>query len=117
MTYLTLIFAMLFAFLIAIFAVQNSTTVSVTLFTRSIDASLVLVILGAALLGFLTALFLQLYAQLKLRFRLYKAETRLRQLEQELEKHKKTDNNNAPDAVASTVAGADSTAEDNRRLP
>lgn len=84
MAYINLLFATVFAFLIALFAVQNSVIVSVNLMMWTIEASLVLVILGAASLGFLTALFLQFYAQLKLRYQLYKAGSRIKQLEEEL---------------------------------
>ncbi len=84
MAYVLLILAIGFAFLIALFAVQNSTMVSVNLFTMSLEASLVLVILGAAALGFLSALMLQLYVQVKLKYQLYKAHSRIRQLEEEL---------------------------------
>lgn len=84
MTYVTLLFAIVFAFLIALFAVQNTMTVQVTLLKWNIETSLVLVILTAASLGFCTALFLQAYSQIRLRFQLYKAQSRIKQLEQEL---------------------------------
>ncbi|WP_312561180.1 LapA family protein [Anaerospora sp.] len=86
MAYVLLVLAIGFAFLIALFAVQNSTMVSVNLLTMSLDASLVLVILGAAALGFLSALMLQLYVQVKMKYQLYKAHSRIRQLEEELAK-------------------------------
>jgi uncharacterized integral membrane protein len=86
MAYLLLILSIVFAFLIALFAVQNSTVVSVNLLMSTIESSLVLVILGAAALGFLFAFTLQLFVQLKMRFRLYKAHARIRQLEDELKK-------------------------------
>lgn len=84
MAYVTLILALVFAFLIALFAVQNSIIVNVSLMMWNIEASLVLVILGAASLGFLTALSLQLYSQMKLRYQLYKAKAHIKQLEEEL---------------------------------
>lgn len=84
MAYVLLVLAIGFAFLIALFAVQNSTMVSVNLLTMSLEASLVLVILGAAALGFLSALMLQLYVQVKMKYQLYKAHARIRQLEEEL---------------------------------
>ncbi len=84
MAYITLLLAIVFAFLIALFAVQNSMLVSVNMFKWNIEASLVLVILGAAALGFCMALFLLLYAQFRLRFQLYKSQSRIRQLEQEV---------------------------------
>jgi uncharacterized integral membrane protein len=84
MAYVTLILAIVFAFLIALFAVQNSMVVNVNLMMWNIEASLVLVILGAALLGFLLALSLQVYSQVKLRYQLYKAKAHIQQLEEEL---------------------------------
>lgn len=84
MAYVTLLFTTVFAFLIALFAVQNSTVVSVNLLVWNVEASLVIVILGAASLGFLMALSLQFYAQLKLRYQLYKANSRIRHLEAEM---------------------------------
>jgi len=86
MAYITLLFTTLFAFLIAIFAVQNSMIVNVNLLVWNIEASLVLVILGAASLGFLMALSLQFYAQMKMRYQLYKAKSRIKQLEEELDR-------------------------------
>ena len=65
MAFVTLLFSIGFAFLIALFAVQNSAVVNVNLLTWNIEASLVLVILGAASLGFLTALSLQILNQKK----------------------------------------------------
>ncbi len=84
MAFVTLFFSIGFAFLIALFAVQNSAVVNVNLLTWNIEASLVLVILGAASLGFLTALSLQIYAQMKLRYQLYKVRGQVKQLEEEL---------------------------------
>lgn len=84
MAFVTLLFSIGFAFLIALFAVQNSAVVNVNLLTWNIEASLVLVILGAASLGFLMALSLQIYAQMKLRYQLYKIRGQVKQLEDEL---------------------------------
>lgn len=84
MVYLTLLVAIGFAFLIALFAVQNSMIVNVNLMIWNIETSLVLVILGAAFLGFLMALSLLFYSQMKLRYQLYKAKTHIKQLQDEL---------------------------------
>lgn len=85
MSYLLLVLAIILVFTIAVFAVQNSMVVSVNLLVWSIESSLVLVILGAAALGFLSALALQLFVQFKIRYQLHKAHNRIRQLEAELE--------------------------------
>ena len=84
MANVTLLFALGFAFLIATFAIQNSMVVNVNLMMRHLETSLVLVILGAASLGFLLALSLQLYSNMKLRYQLYKAKSLVKQLEDEL---------------------------------
>lgn len=99
MAYLTLVLAVVFAFIIALFAVQNSMMVNVTMLKWNIEASLVLVILGAASLGFLLALSLQLYVQVRLRFRLYKAQSRIKQLEQELGQFIQPDETDQANAV------------------
>lgn len=87
MPYILLVFALVFAFLIAMFAVQNSTVVTVNLLMWNMESSLVLVILGTAIVGFLSALTLQLFVQLKLRYQLHKAQRRISQLEADLSKH------------------------------
>lgn len=87
MSYILLVCALVFAFLIAMFAVQNSTVVTINLLRWNIESSLVLVILGTAIVGFLSALTLQLFVQIKLRYQLHKAQRRISQLEAELSKH------------------------------
>lgn len=82
MTHVLLIAAAVFAFLVALFALQNSEIVRVGFIGWKFETSLVLVILGSALLGFLTALFLGIIMQIKLRFQLYKAKQQIRLLEQ-----------------------------------
>lgn len=52
MPYILLVVALAFAFLIAMFAVQNSTIVTVNLLMWNIEASLVLVILVRQLVDF-----------------------------------------------------------------
>ena len=82
MTHVLLISAAVFAFLVALFALQNSEIVRVGFLGWNFETSLVLVILGSALLGFLTALFLGMIMQIKLRFQLYKARQQIRLMEQ-----------------------------------
>ncbi|MDD4600655.1 Lipopolysaccharide assembly protein A [bioreactor metagenome] len=84
MLYVTLLFTLVFAFLIAAFALQNSMIVNVNFMVWNLQTSLVLVILGAATLGFLMALSLQLYGQMKLRYQLYKAGAHIKKLEEQL---------------------------------
>lgn len=84
MFYFTLILSMACIFLITIFAIQNSMIVSVNVFTWNVNTSLVLVILGSALLGFLMAFCLGLYTQFKLRLKLHKTSTQIKKLEQQL---------------------------------
>lgn len=61
---------------------QNSEIVRVGFVGWKFETSLVLVILGSALLGFLTALFLGMIMQIKLRFQLYKARQQIRLMEE-----------------------------------
>ncbi len=82
MTHVLLITAAVFAFLVALFALQNSEIVRVGFMGWKFETSLVLVILGSALLGFLTALFLGMIMQIKLRFQLYKARQQIRLMEE-----------------------------------
>ena len=82
MTHVLLISAAVFAFLVALFALQNSEIVRVGFLGWNFETSLVLVILGSALLGFLTALFLGMIMQIKLRFQLYKARQQIRLMEE-----------------------------------
>lgn len=81
MTHVLLIAAAAFAFLVALFALQNSEVVRVGFMGWKFETSLVLVILGSALLGFLIALLLGLIMQIKLRFQLYKAKQQIKLLE------------------------------------
>lgn len=78
MTHVLLIAAAVFAFLVALFALQNSEIVRVGFIGWKFETSLVLVILGSALLGFFIALFLGMIMQIKLRFQLYKARQQIR---------------------------------------
>ena len=106
MTHILLIAAAVFAFLVALFALQNSEIVRVGFMGWKFETSLVLVILGSALLGFLTALFLGMIMQIKLRFQLYKARQQIRVLEQNAVADVITDA-----AQEKLPAGLDSTSE------
>ena len=84
MAILMLLLGMVSTIVIVVFALQNGRIVTVSFFDWSIDASLVLVIIVSALMGFLTALFFELFIQIKLRYRLYKSGRQIRQLEEEV---------------------------------
>ena len=90
MAILMLLLGMAMALAIVVFALQNGRIVTVSFFDWSVEASLVLVIMASALMGFLTALFFELFIQIKLRFRLYKMGRHVRVLEEELVKWKKS---------------------------
>ncbi len=84
MAILMLLLGMVFAIVIVVFALQNGRVVTVSFFDWSVEASLVLVIMITALMGFVTALFFELFVQIKLRFRLYKMGRQVKSLEDEL---------------------------------
>ena len=88
MAILMLLLGMVSAIVIVVFALQNGRVVTVSFFDWSVEASLVLVIMITALMGFLTALFFELVVQLKLRFRLYKMGKQVKSLEEEVLKLK-----------------------------
>ena len=88
MAILLLLLGMISAIVIVVFALQNGRIVTVSFFDWSVEASLVLVIMVTALMGFLTALFFELVVQLKLRFRLYKMGKQVKSLEEEVLKLK-----------------------------
>jgi lipopolysaccharide assembly protein A len=84
-----LLMGMVMAIIIVVLALQNGRVVNVSFFDWSVEASLVLVIMVSAFMGFLTALFLELFIQLKLRYRLFRLGHQVKQLEEELQKIKK----------------------------
>lgn len=88
MAYLTILIAAALALATTLFALQNSTPVVVNLFLWTMESSLVVVIIGTATLGFVTAVFIGLFIQIKLQYRLYKADKLVSQLETEIEKLK-----------------------------
>ena len=67
-----LLLGMASTIIIVAFALQNGQVVTVGFFDWRVEASLVLVIAVSALMGFLAALFFELFVQIKLRYRLYK---------------------------------------------
>jgi uncharacterized integral membrane protein len=78
-----LFFGFLFALVVALFAVQNSSIVSVRFLAWGMETSLVLVIIGSAALGALSAAVLGLPRTLRLRARLRECEASLRRAEEE----------------------------------
>ena len=92
MAILMLLLGMVSAIVIVVFALQNGRVVTVSFFDWSVEASLVLVIMITALMGFVTALFFELFVQIKLRFRLYKMGRQVKSLEEELVKLKSVQN-------------------------
>ena len=84
--YLTILIAAALALATTLFALQNSTPVVVNLFLWTMESSLVVVIIGTATLGFVIAVFIGLFIQIKLQYRLYKADKLVSQLEAEIEK-------------------------------
>ncbi len=93
-----LLMGMAMAIIIVVLALQNGRVVTVGFFDWSIEASLVLVIMVSASMGFLTALFLELFIQLKLRYKLFRMGHQVKQLEEELLRLKKPASANQPDA-------------------
>lgn len=89
-----LLATVLFSLLVALFAMQNEVPVAVKLGPWSVEASLALVVIGAAAVGIMAALPIWLMLQVQLRFRLMRTNSRVKELETELEKVKK-----APTAV------------------
>ena len=75
---------MVLTIIIVVFALQNGQVVTVGFFDWRVEASLVLVIILSALMGFFAALFFELFVQIKLRYRLYKANKQLKKLEEEV---------------------------------
>lgn len=69
-----LLFAFIFALLVAIFAVQNSLPVTVSFLAWSFQTSLVIIILGSAMFGALTILSLSMLVQFRLRRTLKKTQ-------------------------------------------
>jgi lipopolysaccharide assembly protein A len=80
---MNLLFAFVFALLVAVFAVQNALPVTVSFLMWSFQTSLVIIILGAATFGALTILSLSMLVQFKLKRSLNKLNQSKQQLEAE----------------------------------
>ena len=81
---LMLLLGMILTIIIVVFALQNGQVVTVGFFDWRVEASLVLVIILSELMGFFAALFFELFVQIKLRYRLYKANKQLKKMEEEI---------------------------------
>lgn len=81
---LYLLLALVFSLLVAVFAIQNSLPVVVSIVTWSFQTSLVIVILGAATFGALAVISLAVPMQMKARWNLKRARQRQGELEAEV---------------------------------
>jgi lipopolysaccharide assembly protein A len=79
-----LVLAFLFALLVAIFALQNSLSVTVSFMNWSFATSLVIIILGAAIFGALTMFSLAGLVQIRLRHTLQREKQKNIDLEAEI---------------------------------
>ena len=111
MPIIMLLLGMVSTIVIVAFALQNGRIVNVSFFDWSIEASLVLVIMMSALMGFITALFFELFVQLKLRYKLFKQGRQLKQLEEEVMVLQKQNALKAPSVIRPTGDGAQSASE------
>jgi uncharacterized integral membrane protein len=105
-----LLLGMVLTIVIVVFALQNGQVVTVGFFDWRVEASLVLVILLSALMGFLAALFFELFVQIKLRYRLYKMNKQLKRMEEEIGDLKKASSTPVPNSTKQ--AGAVGQVED-----
>jgi len=106
-----LLLGMVSTIVIVVFALQNGRIVNVSFFDWSIEASLVLVIMVSALMGFITALFFELFVQLKLRYKLFKQGRQLKQLEEEVQVLHKQNASKAPSSIRPTGESAQPVSE------
>ncbi len=106
-----LLLGMVSTIVIVVFALQNGQVVTVGFFDWHVEASLVLVIILSALMGFLAALFFELFVQIKLRYRLYKMNRQVKQLEEEVQVLKKRALDKEP-AISGSVGEQDTKTED-----
>ncbi len=81
-----LITALLFSLLVAVFAVQNTEIVTIRFITWQFSVSLVLVILGSAIVGALALYFLGLFKQVGAWFKIRQLDGKKKDLEKQLEK-------------------------------
>lgn len=82
---LILVIALIFALLVAVFAIQNAITVQVVLFAWQFETSLVVVIFGAAILGALSVGLFSLVQYIQWKVKLKKKERKIRNLKAQLE--------------------------------
>ena len=101
-----LLATVLFSLLVALFAMQNAIPVSVNLGPWGVEASLAMVVIGSAAVGIAAALPIWIMMQLQLRYRLMKANSRVKELESELEKAKKSHQTESPKPKQDTVESA-----------
>ena len=78
------VFALMFALLGAVFALQNATAVTVSFAIWSFQTSLVLIVLGSAIVGAMISMLLAAPMQIRLRWALDKANRRSAELETRL---------------------------------
>ena len=83
---LYLIFAMIFAVLVTLFAMQNAMLVTINFLSWSGNTSFALVVIGSTGAGVAIALLSQAMVQLRLRLSLVQSEKRVHELEGELVK-------------------------------
>ena len=81
-----LLITALFSLIVALFAMQNAASVTVTFGFWQVEASLALIVIGSAALGILAALPVWIMMQVQLRFRLMKVNNRVKELEIEVAK-------------------------------
>jgi uncharacterized integral membrane protein len=81
-----LLIALIFALLVAAFAIQNAITVQVVLFTWQFKTSLVLIIFGSAILGALSVGLFSLVQFIQWKVKLKRKERRIIELEKEIDK-------------------------------
>lgn len=82
---LYLIFVLVLAVAVALFAIQNNAPVQVRLLAWTFESSLVVVILASAALGAALAAFLGVPGAFRLRWRLREQSARVRELERRLQ--------------------------------
>ncbi len=80
----SLIVALLFSLLIAVFAIVNNEVVAVNFLFTSVEISLVLLILGSAAVGALIMVFLSLLRHVRVGFQVRDLKKKIKALEEEL---------------------------------
>jgi uncharacterized integral membrane protein len=80
-----LVSALIFALLVAVFAISNANEVIVKFPWGSYPISQAVVILGSAAVGSVVVLLLGLFSQIKLRFKLWEFQGRIKKLEKEIQ--------------------------------